>query len=225
MGKTSVALAVAHDRDMVRTFGTRRYWIPCDQTPTIPLLVEHLARGLLLTGQSADRLAQVVAHLNAHSEPHLFVFDNFETLWDPEASKQHAEDVLIHLGSVSRTTILLTTRGTVPPGRIQWSPLPPIDLLPLDAARATLKAITNDAEVDEQELDTLLRALDCYALAVTLVAQVSQTGFSPSELLQAWKKQQTAVLDVGQGRLSSVDFSIRLSLQSRPMLANPSSFS
>jgi tetratricopeptide (TPR) repeat protein len=218
MGKTSVALAVLNHQDIIEIFGSRRHWIPCDQTSTLPNFLEHLAQSLSLEGPSKDRLKDIILHLQAHPAPFIFAIDNFETLWDLPEIKSAAEDVLSHLAGLRNLTLLLTSRGNMHPARVRWCQLPAIEQLSLAAARATFMDISTN--IDDR-LDDLLRALDCVALAITLVASLSQTGYSPSELLKDWENERTPLLHLGADRQSSVEVSIRLSIYSPPMKNNP----
>jgi tetratricopeptide (TPR) repeat protein len=219
MGKTSVALAVINHPDVVGIFETRRHWIPCDQTPTLPLFLEHLAQSLCITDPPKDRLREIVSHLQAANTSFLLTLDNFETLWDPSESRVKAEDILSHLSGLPNVTILLTSRGTIPPSRTRWDEISTIGTLSLAAARATFFDINSRST--HEHLYELLGALDCVALAVTLVASVGRTGYTPSELLDAWKKERTPLLNLGDDRQNSIDISIRFSIQSSLMVKNP----
>ncbi|KAG8910880.1 hypothetical protein FRC02_006927 [Tulasnella sp. 418] len=64
IGKTSVALKIAHDSDVMGRFGQNIYWLQCEQATTIPLLVELLAKSLRLPASTShDRLDDVVTTL------------------------------------------------------------------------------------------------------------------------------------------------------------------
>jgi tetratricopeptide (TPR) repeat protein len=218
MGKTSVALSVANHPRILQLFGDARHWVPCDQTPTIPLLLEHLARLLSVTVRSIDRLNDIISFLQENKVPRIILLDNFETIWDPIKTKSTSEAVLSLLGSISNITIILTMRGSVRPSGVRWTLLPPIEPLSLDAARKTFMDIST--HVDDQ-LDELLLALDSVPLVINLIATVGQIGLMPSELLKCWQTERTALLEVSPDRLKSVDISIRVSLNSTPMLHNP----
>ena len=219
MGKTSVALTVIHGEPIVQVFGDNRHWVPCDKTHTIPLLLEHLARMFSVTLESGNLLVDIMSHLRQNNAPRIILIDNFETLWDPMETKFLSEDILSSLRSISNITILLTMRGSVLPS--EWIPLPrPIEPLSLDAAKETFRHI-NPHYTDDQ-LEELLRALDCWPLAITLVARVGQKNqMKPSALLMSWEKEKTASLEISPDRLESIDISIRLSLRSRSMISNP----
>jgi hypothetical protein len=183
IGKTSVASAVINDPRVVQVFEDNRYWAPCDKTYDIRLLLVHLAQILSVTLESRNILGDIISHLRENSVPSIILVDNFETLWEgPVETRKSSEKILSSLGSISNINILLTMRGSVPPFGIRWTelPLPVIGTLSLDAARNTFVQI-NPYHIDNQ-LDNLLRTLDCFSFAVTLVAGVGVSGIKPSNL-------------------------------------------
>ena len=82
MGKTSLALAVMYDDRIAQVYQECCHWIPCDQTPSIPLLLEFLARSFSVRNKTAERLSDILTHLRSDQNPpsRLLVIDNFETL-------------------------------------------------------------------------------------------------------------------------------------------------
>jgi tetratricopeptide (TPR) repeat protein len=222
MGKTSVALTVFHEPHIVHVFGNNRYWVPCDEKPTIPLLLDHLVRMFAVTLKSGILLNDLVLHLRENNAPRIILLDNFETVWDRMETKRMSEDILSSLGSIPNITILLTMRGSLPPSGVQWTelPQPEIGPLSLNAARDTFKG--NNPYYNDDWLDDLLHALDYWPLAITLVAKVGrQSKAYPSELLSKWEEEKTALLYISPDHIESVDISIGLSLQSRPMVSDP----
>jgi tetratricopeptide (TPR) repeat protein len=89
----------------------------------------------------------------------------------------------------------------------------------LSAAKQTFTSIRSK-HVDDC-LDDLLHAVDCVPLPVVLLASYGQRGFTTSKLLEIWNEKQTQFLDDGEDRLSNLDASIRLSLDSPLMNARP----
>ncbi|KAI0294129.1 hypothetical protein B0F90DRAFT_1670590 [Multifurca ochricompacta] len=70
--------------------------------------------------------------------------------------------------------------------------------------------------------EELIKAVDYVPLAVTLLAHLSQAT-SPSILLKEWHLKQTKFIQMGQGhKLSNLEYSIQLSIESGSMKANPS---
>jgi tetratricopeptide (TPR) repeat protein len=224
IGKTSVASAVINDPHIVQAFKDNRYWAPCDKTFDIRLLLVHLAHVLSVTLESCNIMGDIISHLRENNVPRIILLDNFETLWEGSVeTRKSSQQILSSLGSISNITILLTMRGSIPPFGVQWSKLPlaVIGTLSLDAARDTFVQI-NPYFIDNQ-LDDLLRALDCWPLAVTLVARVGASGITPSNLLVSWEREKTALLHSSDrpDRLESIEVSIQLSLRNKPMASDP----
>ena len=221
IGKTSIALAVVHHSWIVEAFGEHRHWVPCDHVPALPLLLDYLLKTFSVTKRSGDPVKDIMSHLRSVSFPRIVVVDNFETFWDPSETRTASEEILEHLSSVHQLVILLTMRGSIPPGRVRWT----VSLsqaiapgLPLDAARRTYMAISLH---HDEYLDELLQALDCIPLAVNLVARVSRAGLLPLELLGSFRRTGTSLFELAPDRHNSVDVSIRLSLESKRVASNP----
>jgi tetratricopeptide (TPR) repeat protein len=224
IGKTSVASAVINDPHIVQAFEDSRYWAPCDKTFDIRLLLVHLAHVLSVTLESRNILGDIISHLRKNNVPRIIFLDNFETLWEGSVeTRKSSEQILSSLRSISNITIFLAMRGSIPPFGVQWTklPLPVIGTLSLDAARNTFVQI-NPYYIDNQ-LDNLLRALDCWPLAVTLVARVGASGITPSNLLISWEREKSALLHSFDhpDRLESIEVSIQLSLCNKPMASDP----
>ena len=220
MGKTSSGLAVMNHPRIQQLFEEDfRYSVPCDRIPTISLFRELLPHILSVTASPDDSLGDILLRLQKdNTRRRIILLDNFETFWDPMETMSEAEHILSSLSSISNLTILITMRGSRRPRGVKWKTFT-IKPLSLDAARQKFLDISS---YYDNHLDDLLITLDCVPLAVTLVAMVGGDGIMPSKLLQYWETEQTAFLKVNPGgRLGSVDFSIRLSLNSTPMVENP----
>lgn len=219
IGKTSVALAVMHDKRITKRFRDARHWVPCDQTSTIQQFLEEIASALSLDmAKTHNRLRDILFFLQQNPVPRIITLDNFETIWSPVETRAKSEDILVALSPY--LIILLTTRGPYPAiGRLRWYELDPIEPLSLSAARQAFTSIRSK-HIDDR-LDDLLRAVDCVPLPVVLLASYGQRGFSTSKLLEIWNEKQTRLLDDGVDRLSNLDISLRISLDSPPMKARP----
>jgi len=104
---------------------------------------------------------------------------------------------------------------------IQWGHLPMVEPLSLEAAKKVYTAI---CPIVDSFLEELLTQLDCVPLAIVLMAHIGQKGDSPKHLLKQWKEEHTAFLSCHiqqPGRLNSLEMSIRVSLHSPSMAANP----
>ncbi|KAH7102005.1 hypothetical protein BKA62DRAFT_151430, partial [Auriculariales sp. MPI-PUGE-AT-0066] len=217
IGKTSLALAVLYDSRVIEVVGDHRFFISVEGMIDIDAASTHLANQLGLDATS-EPLSNAIAYLQSLPRA-LLVVDNLETLWFSKnaSARVDTEQFLSRLAEVSSLTLLITSRGAVPPDGVQWSNPQSTELaqLSLDAARDTFVQIaTLPVEFTEQAvLDTLLIELDCVPLAVTLLAKLAVLKNSPSDLLRRWKKSRTGLLHTrGEHRLSSVDVSITVSL-------------
>jgi tetratricopeptide (TPR) repeat protein len=221
IGKTTIALAVINNSEIVQKFGDRRYFVPCDEVTKPLLLAELLATHLGIALKSVDPMQDILAALRTHASPCIVVLDNFETPWDPHATQSKVESILAGLSGVPNLSLIITMRGTSTPMGVKWSHIPlEVSPLSLDAARSTFR---DNCPIEDEALDDLLIALDFVPLAVTLMAAVGKSSkLAPSDLLKSWQKEQTSLLDLGPSdRLKSVDYSIRLSLQGAAMTSKP----
>ncbi|KZO89673.1 hypothetical protein CALVIDRAFT_35182 [Calocera viscosa TUFC12733] len=110
-------------------------------------------------------------------------------------------------------------RGAVRPAGIDWAATcaDPLTPLSLDAARQLWTSI---ARRHDHNVDPLLNRLDGLPLAITLMAHQGQL-VSPTNLLEAYDSERTALVETGGGdRLTSLDVSIRLSINSHTMSQN-----
>jgi tetratricopeptide (TPR) repeat protein len=221
MGKTSVALAVANDPAIVQRFGDRRHFVPCEEVANPAPLVELIALHLGISLTSSSPLHHLLESLRTHPSPCLLILDNFETPWDSHETRTQIEQIVSDISGIPLLSLVLTMRGRVPPAGVKWShPSSSLNPLSLGAARATFLDIWSSEDL---KLDDLIQALDSVPLAITLVASVGQScQLSPWELLESWEKEQTKLLDLGPtDRLKSIDYSIRVSLQSTAMKKTP----
>lgn len=140
IGKTSLALTVAHHPVVIKRFGKHRYWVPCEEAPTPGSFVLTVARSLKITipPASADPFTDLIERFQAGEVvPSLLVLDNFETTWDtPQQAK--VREILGTLASLEGVSILMTTRdadATV--FGLSWSRplLQPLGRLSLEASR------------------------------------------------------------------------------------------
>jgi tetratricopeptide (TPR) repeat protein len=221
MGKTSVALTVANDLSIVKRFGDRRHFVPCEEVTNPAPLVELIALHLGISLPSSSPWQHLLDSLRSIHSHCLLILDNFETPWDPHKTRTQTEQMVADLSCMPLLSLVVTMRGRVPPAGVKWShPSSPLHPLSVGAAKATFLDIWS---LEDLKLDELLQALDFFPLAITLVASVGQSSqLSPSELLESWKKEQTKLLNLGPtDRLNSVDYSINLSLQSTAMQQTP----
>ncbi|KIN93718.1 hypothetical protein M404DRAFT_443822 [Pisolithus tinctorius Marx 270] len=219
MGKTSVSLAVLHHHKVVSLYGERRWFISCEAASTPQGLISTIANAL---NQTKDNLHDKILKFFKEQPRTLLVLDNFETPWEPASMRRDTEEILASLTSIKSLNLIVTLRGSERPLKTQWTRpfLPPLNPLGLQAARSTFISISDISDKDPN-LEELLRVVDNLPLAITLMANLAQ--FETTDiLLRRWKLERTSVFDRGeQHRLSSLEISIKISLQSPRMTQNP----
>ncbi|TFY54735.1 hypothetical protein EVG20_g9586 [Dentipellis fragilis] len=217
MGKTSLALSVLHHPAIASEFVDARYFVPCDaaQSPEALLLEMASALGIYTDG-SLSLEKKVLAFLR--NSKCIMCLDNFETPWD--AQTRPIEDLLAKITSIQTITVLVTMRGTERPAKTLWTQpfLEPVTPLSLEAALLTFEAISGKR--DDYALK-LVQAVECVPLAVYLLAYLAQSE-GTADVWGCWEAEHTSMIHRRAiDQLSSVDFSIMLSLQSPRMTADP----
>lgn len=152
----------------------------------------------------------------------LLMLDNFETPWEPSASRKAVEDFLGKLADIPNISIILTLRGAERPYGVPWTrPFAnPLTTLDMPSAKQVFLEIS-DVPEDSAGLDESLQAVDMLPLAVTLLANQAQCS-TCTDLLNLWNAQKTSMVTRGiQDRISSLDVSIQISLASPRLLSFP----
>ncbi|KAF5357878.1 hypothetical protein D9756_001226 [Leucocoprinus leucothites] len=219
IGKTSLSLSVLSDEKVISAFDDRRYFLPCDTTPSLDLFIHELANTLDVgDGLSSQYLQTILFQLRQRRC--LLVLDNFETLWDPLHTRAEVESFLTQLSAVPTVSLLLTLRGSQHPASIEWSQLlPPLKPLELQHAEALFRRISGKLE---STYVPLIRAVDCVPLAVNLIAHLAAVhDITAESLWERWIEEKTMMIERGSGRLANLDTSIRLSLNSARMNHDP----
>ncbi|KAF7363036.1 AAA domain-containing protein [Mycena venus] len=222
MGKTTLAVAALHHREMVEQY-THRYFISCESANNCVDLISII--GVYLGLEPSSKLKHaVVRHLSAEGST-LLVLDNLETPWESESGKNRAdvEEFLALLGEISNVALLITMRGAERPGKVQWTRpfLPPLEPLSETAARQIFAAVADDpSPEDEAAFAELLSVSDNMPLALSLMANVASfEGYAGA--LARWKVENTALISDGWDKQSSLERSIALSLGSPRISAWP----
>ncbi|EJD53480.1 hypothetical protein AURDEDRAFT_179946 [Auricularia subglabra TFB-10046 SS5] len=223
LGKTALALSVAHQPAVVARFGCRRYFIPCDGSEGQPSCLTILGGAFGVGGSSTKTIRKKLTAILS-SGPSLIILDNFESAWEASEHRADAEEVLRYLTSVERVSLLITLRGSERPQGVPWSRpfLPPLEALDDTSAIQAFLSISGLDDVDASGR-LLLGHLANVPLCVVLVAALAQHE-SSRVLLERWDQHKTTMLQRDHYSLraqSFVDVSITLSLESPRMQAVP----
>lgn len=218
-GKTTLANAVlSHDR-VIKHFSDARYFVTCESASTPGALHIEIARALGILDGSDVSWSYICAFLNAQES--ILCLDHFDSPWDQASDiKASTEDLLLGMAELHSVTLLITMRGTERPARVNWTEpiLAPLKTLNHHAAKMVWKHIANDYDSFAEKL---LKAVDYVPLAVTLLAYLAQVT-SPALLWDEWNIKHTELVKTGQHRLSNLNSSIQLSLNSSRMRSNSS---
>ena len=219
-GKTTLARAVLAIKQIQDHFGGARYFVPCESVTSSGALLTELGKTLGVLEGGTDALWSRI-HATLTSKDCIICFDNFESPWDQNVeTKQSVEEILSRVTALSCVTVLITMRGAERPAQTQWTQpfLKPLESLSHDAAKEIWQAIAGDYDHFSEKL---IKAVDYVPLAIDLLSHLSQV--TPSELLwEEWNSKQIKAIQTGQeNRLSSLEYSIQLSVDSGRMKANP----
>ncbi|KAI0294481.1 hypothetical protein B0F90DRAFT_1919668 [Multifurca ochricompacta] len=220
-GKTTLANAVlTHDR-IQEQFGDARYLVSCESLLTSGALLTELGKSLGVLKSAPDALWSRIRTTLAAKES-ILCLDNFESPWDqPSEVKYPVEDLLSRITELRQVTIIVTMRGTERPARTQWTlpPLAPLETLNHDASKEIWTRIAGGYD---DYAGKLIKAVDHVPLAVNLLAHLAQVT-PPVLLWKDWTSKQIKAVQRGQmDRLSSLEYSIQVSIDSGRMKVNPS---
>lgn len=223
-GKTTLASAVLAHHRVRQRFGDARYFVACEPATTSRDLLIELAKALGLLEFGSEYSDAPWSHIKASltQKECIICLDNFESPWDQTAEiRNSVEEVLSKITSLRRVTVLVTMRGTERPARTHWTQptLAPLRTLDNHAAQVAWKHIANNYDGFAEQL---IAAVDYVPLAVNVLAHLAQAS-PPALLWKEWKEKYTRLVQRGHShRLSSLEYSIQLSLSSKRMRDNPS---
>ena len=221
IGKTNLALTVAHDARVEARYGSRRSFVRCDGLRSRADLAGAIASTLGLT-LSPNNESAVLVELGRG--PTLLIVDNAETPWDSDTLG--VEELLGRLAGVSDLALLVTLRGNERPAGVAWrEAFRPQPISPA-AARELFLSLAGRQFASDPHLDDLLSALDHVPLAVTLVAALAEGEPSLDSLWQRWQSERTAMLQRagGKDRLTNIELSYELSWSGSRMTSEAKRF-
>ncbi|KAF8268858.1 hypothetical protein EI94DRAFT_1726702 [Lactarius quietus] len=219
-GKTMLAHAVLTHEHVREHFGDACHFVTCESIFSSEALLIELGKTLgVLDGAPNALWSRICAALN--SKESVLCLDNFESPWDQSGEIKHAvEELLSRITALQQVTILITMRGAERPAKTKWSQpfLEPLGIFGHTAAKQVWQAIAGNYDEFSEKLSA---AVDYVPLAVDILAHLSQ--MTPPQLLwEEWNSKQTKIIQTGQvHRLSNMDYSIQLSIDSARMRANP----
>ncbi|KAJ7695053.1 P-loop containing nucleoside triphosphate hydrolase protein [Mycena rosella] len=220
MGKTTLAVAALHHPDVMDKY-TQCYFVSCESARSCGDLVAIIGSHVGL--EPSSQLSKTILRHFSEGAPTLLILDNFETPWEPAASRAEVEEFLSLLTDVLQLGLLVTMRGAERPGKVRWTRpfLPPLNPLPSSASRQTFLEIADNPLVSEEsDLSQLIDLTGNLPLAISLMANVaSLEGYVTA--LSRWKAESTALLSDGYDKRSNLDKSIIMSLTSPRMATSP----
>ncbi|KAG6807955.1 hypothetical protein H0H92_005909 [Tricholoma furcatifolium] len=171
-----------------------------------------------------NRIARVLGYygsVNAHNvisrslsaSETLLVLDNAETFLHAPMDTGRIADAIDEFGARPNVVILLTTRTRVLPTNVNWIRIQVPSLQEEDACKAFKMFYSHPIET--LALLKLLTAIDFHPLSINLLAQTAvQNDWSLTKLISAWNRQRVSLLEVGAGKLQSLEVTIETLLSS-----------
>ncbi|KAJ7662955.1 hypothetical protein B0H17DRAFT_1336955 [Mycena rosella] len=221
IGKTCLAKSALHHPDVVAKYPDR-YFVSCESAGTVEDLAVAVAAALGL--ELSGKLSKVIVkHLSARSSCLVLVLDNFETPWEPLASRSKVDEFLSVLADFDLVALVVTMRGQERPLKIRWTRpfIPTLKPLSFDAAHKTFLDISDaDSDEDAPHVAELLALTGNLPLAVTLMATVVSFDGCQS-VLSRWKTENVSLLSDGFRKETNIETSLRISLSSPRMTSSP----
>ncbi|KAH7090085.1 hypothetical protein BKA62DRAFT_776649 [Auriculariales sp. MPI-PUGE-AT-0066] len=136
IGKTSLSLIVIYDERVVGVVGDSRYFVSVEGASDVGAAAQLLAGQL---GLPNPPIPSQRRSRSCNLPCALLIVDNLETLLFTEnaAAQKETERMLQRLAGIPTLTLVITSRGAVPPNGIRWSYAPSagLEAISLPAAR------------------------------------------------------------------------------------------
>jgi hypothetical protein len=220
VGKSSLAKTILHEAVITTKFANRRYFVTYDgmdpSAITFEAFTTRFAEALGIEPAGANPMLQISTCLRSACA--LVVFDNAETFEEADGSSALREipQAIAEIAGIPGVILILTSRSRRSSPNVSWitKDIPPLDS---NSAQEAFFQIYRraDRENVEEGIASLLQDLDFHPLSINILANAAQqNGWSPDMLRERWKDQRSAVLDYGEGKLQSLSYTMRLSLNS-----------
>ncbi|KAJ7764407.1 hypothetical protein B0H16DRAFT_444941 [Mycena metata] len=221
MGKTSLAGAVLHHKEITTKYQGNRFFVTCDTASSKVELANLI--GAHLGMKPGKDLTQAVLQHFSDGPPTFLILDNLETVWEPAESRKEVEEFLSLLTDITSLALMITMRGAERPSKVQWTRpfLLPLEPLSQEAAHKMFVDIAGDGHSME-EMDQVLGLTDNMPLSINLLAHMVDAEGCTAILLR-WQEGQTSVISEGCDRRSNLELSILLSLASPRIASTPHS--
>ncbi|KAF8196928.1 hypothetical protein BJ912DRAFT_1140585 [Pholiota molesta] len=220
-GKTTLARAILHDPKIAERYQSR-YFLSCEGMTDVDALLLGIASMLGITATLSAALASIRSLLAASTT--LLCLDNFETPWEPSATRTQVEGLLASIADIPNLSLIITTRGTQRPSKVAWSHplLPPLSTVSSESARKILHTICGPDHIIDEPTQNLLDAVDGIPLAITLISNLLRDGETSHSLWTRWLKNETEIVENGgDDRESNLNASITLSVNSPRIKKDP----
>ena len=231
IGKTDLALVALHDDEVKQKFGLQQYFLSCETSITVQAFYISLADmlGISKEQNSINLQDSILDTLPDLISVHGYVslcLDNFETVWDPPASRVQVESALSDLAQQPHLSLIVTMRGSTLPHGVRWSdaiadPLPPLSS---GDAFAIFQQLSCCLE-DDKYARKLVTAAGGVPLVLTLLGSLANgKEETTKEVWHRWQKSTAAASrsDGERNRLMDLDTSVSLSLESPRLKKTPS---
>ncbi|KIK45681.1 hypothetical protein CY34DRAFT_50542, partial [Suillus luteus UH-Slu-Lm8-n1] len=206
IGKTSLAKAIIHDSVIAERFQGRRYFVSFDELDasriSTGIVRERICRAAGLDGRLTERWEEVTAFLTGADT--ILVIDHADALTATRNADSVAR-IIDDFASSSSVVLLLTTRSrhTTPYFATQF-----------------VSVSTLERKYARKTFERLLDGVDNHPLSVNIIARrAAQHEWSGAELLSAWKTNQAALLENGEGKSRSLRATVELSLNAPSVIA------
>lgn len=219
IGKTSLAKAIIHDSVIAERFQGRRYFVSFDELDAFrisPRVVrERICRAAGLDVRLGEQWEEVIDFMTGADT--ILVIDHADALTAARNANSVAR-IIDDLASSSSVVLLLTTRSkhTAPYFVTQ---VVSVSTLERKDARKTFQSVCPQ-HIPTEIIDELLDGVDNHPLSVNIIARkAAQHEWSGAELLSAWKTNQAALLENGEGKSRSLRATVELSLNAPSVIA------